>query len=389
MNVSVWRYPNGMERTTAQTVAINEQNVLLVRPDTESYPGGGGRRGSIVIVADPSRGNLQFYHVTQAIDAVYAAMDTSGYPGWWVQATVESFRDVSVTGNWVKAAGTADTNTPNSLDDSGAGFIADGIQVGDIAQNITDGGTAQIIVQLYSGTADGNTANKLIDSGETFDGTKGFVGAIDSDTTLSIVDAAGDDLDLCPDGNEDYQIYRASGAVLSDTTLLLGTTNRTDPTFVDLVPDGNELYQIVSAARAAQQWILNTTFIERAIARTDGGTGCEVYLQDAHQMEGLILIISETAAGLVTSANAGTDDILESFSFQEEDGRAFPSARTIVLNKALIEKRIASYLGGSDTAVFVRRSRWSGSMLRVYVTAPPPPTPPPTPPPPTPPPVAP
>ena len=82
---------------------------------------------------------------------------------------------------------------------------------------------------IATGTADGNPANKLIDSGASFsaaltsgtfiqkrdiavnttDSTAAFIGAVDSTTTLSLVDAANSNSDVFPDGNENYEIYRA------------------------------------------------------------------------------------------------------------------------------------------------------------------------------------
>ena len=79
---------------------------------------------------------------------------------------------------------------------------------------------------IATGTADGNTSNKLVDSGALFttvkggvqkrdvavnttDGTACFVQAIDSATTLSLADASNVASDTFPDGNENYEIYRA------------------------------------------------------------------------------------------------------------------------------------------------------------------------------------
>ena len=82
---------------------------------------------------------------------------------------------------------------------------------------------------VVTGTADGNTANKLVDSSASFsavltsgtfiqkrdvavnttDSTAAFVGAVDGATTLSLVDAANSNSDVFPDGNENYEIYRA------------------------------------------------------------------------------------------------------------------------------------------------------------------------------------
>lgn len=85
---------------------------------------------------------------------------------------------------------------------------------------------------VVTGTADGNTANKLIDSTKNFvdglgesgvfiqkrdiavnitDSTAAFIKEVDSGagTTLSLVDAANSNVDVFPDGNENYEIYRA------------------------------------------------------------------------------------------------------------------------------------------------------------------------------------
>ena len=103
---------------------------------------------------------------------------------------------------------------------------------------------------ISTGTADGNTANKLIDSTASFrfgdgvqgrdiavnttDNTAAFLGGIDSDTTLSLVDINNSSVDTFPDGNETYEIYRAvifksvqSGTLLPvqvDRVFKLGTT---------------------------------------------------------------------------------------------------------------------------------------------------------------------
>ena len=85
---------------------------------------------------------------------------------------------------------------------------------------------------VVTGTADGNTANKLIDSTKNFvdglnesgifiqkrdiavnitDSTAAFIKEVDSGagTTLSLVDVANSNVDVFPDGNETYEIYRA------------------------------------------------------------------------------------------------------------------------------------------------------------------------------------
>ena len=75
----------------------------------------------------------------------------------------------------LKSSGTADTNTVNTLTDSGATFSTDGVVAGMVVYNTTDG-------------------------------TQGIVGTVTSETVLQIVDSNGDALDLFPDGDEDYEV---------------------------------------------------------------------------------------------------------------------------------------------------------------------------------------
>tara|TARA_R110002167_G_scaffold11711_4_gene50959 strand:+ start:205 stop:795 length:591 start_codon:yes stop_codon:yes gene_type:complete len=104
------------------------------------------------------------------------------------------------------ATGTADTNTANKLIDSGADFTVTGggLQIRDVAVNTTDS-------------------------------TACFVGAIDSATTLSLKTIANANSDTFPDGDENYEIYRAvlfqnipAGTFLPvavDRVFALGTTS--------------------------------------------------------------------------------------------------------------------------------------------------------------------
>lgn len=73
------------------------------------------------------------------------------------------------------SAGNADTNTLNKLEDSTATFQSNGVVAGTIVYNTTDG-------------------------------TKGTVSNVDSETVLSIVNAAGSIVDLFPLGTEAYEV---------------------------------------------------------------------------------------------------------------------------------------------------------------------------------------
>lgn len=93
-----------------------------------------------------------------------------GTQGYIYDATYGTFAILEL-----KSSGTADTNTANKLEDSGATFTTDGVVAGMVVYNTTDS-------------------------------TQGVVSAVDSQTVLSIVDGAGTALDLFPDGNETYEV---------------------------------------------------------------------------------------------------------------------------------------------------------------------------------------
>jgi hypothetical protein len=92
---------------------------------------------------------------------------TNGYIWNSLYSTFSQIKQFSI--------GTADTNTLNKLEDSGATFVTDGVVAGTIVYNTTDG-------------------------------TKGTVSAVDSQIVLSIVDSAGAAYDLFPLGTEAYEV---------------------------------------------------------------------------------------------------------------------------------------------------------------------------------------
>tara|TARA_R110002073_G_scaffold335826_1_gene529145 strand:+ start:962 stop:1546 length:585 start_codon:yes stop_codon:yes gene_type:complete len=101
------------------------------------------------------------------------------------------------------STGTANENATNKLKVSTADFTVDGVQVRDIAVNTTDS-------------------------------TAAFIGVIDNSTTLSLVDISNSSVDVFPDGDETFEIYRAvlfqnvqAGTLLPiqvDRVFALGTT---------------------------------------------------------------------------------------------------------------------------------------------------------------------
>ena len=102
------------------------------------------------------------------------------------------------------STGTANSNIANRLVDTNAQFIIDGVQIRDIAVNTTDS-TAAFCSSLH-----------------------------DSGSQITLVDINNSSVDVFPDGNETYEIYRAvlfqnvqAGTLLPvqvDRVFALGTT---------------------------------------------------------------------------------------------------------------------------------------------------------------------
>tara|TARA_R100000008_G_scaffold83505_1_gene69024 strand:- start:782 stop:1732 length:951 start_codon:yes stop_codon:yes gene_type:complete len=109
---------------------------------------------------------------------------------------------INIPGSTLRFSGTANVNTTNKLVDT-----TRPLQI-----NPTRGSFVQ---SLEAAPSQGQVADQGVQVGDvvynTTDWTVGLVKAVDSATTLSIMDADGADLDLFPDGNETYSIYQANG----------------------------------------------------------------------------------------------------------------------------------------------------------------------------------
>ncbi len=94
-----------------------------------------------------------------------------------------------------------------------------------LSVSVSGGAVTRMMVPDLTGTADADVSNSLSCSTATFetdlvqpgdelynldDNTKGYVGAVSSETVLTCVDGDGNALDLFPDGDEDYVIHMLS-----------------------------------------------------------------------------------------------------------------------------------------------------------------------------------
>ncbi len=124
---------------------------------------------------------------------------------------------------------------------------------------------ALVDTEKKTGTADFDAANKLHDTGEFLsgaiwvvgrrvfnvtDGTWGWVKARDDDDTLSIMDAAGADLDLFPDGDEDYVIEPA--------------VIKTEPTQYDLLATKSARLQVYGVAALTNYKVWHNLLVTKA-----------------------------------------------------------------------------------------------------------------------------
>ena len=107
-------------------------------------------------------------NITQSCPSGFYAGGATNSPDSTFNITDTSAEDLAF--GVTHSTGTATTNTLNKLVDTGATFITDGVQIGSIVANTTDG-------------------------------TYGYVTAVDSETSLSL------DTDIFPDGNENYKVY--------------------------------------------------------------------------------------------------------------------------------------------------------------------------------------
>lgn len=117
-----------------------------------------------------------------------------------------------------------------------------------------DSAGKRVMVPDITGTADANVLNSLSATGLTFqtdlvqrwdklynhdDNTTGYVKAVSSETVLTCMDADGNDLDLFPDGNEDFTIHGRSPVGLGAFSGIIGAVyNDSGSDFYDFYQTG-------------------------------------------------------------------------------------------------------------------------------------------------------
>ena len=115
--------------------------------------------------------------------------------------------DVNIPGPALQFSGTANGNVVNKLIDT-TRPIQVNPSIGGFTQTLQNSPNQNQVAFGGQGVQIGDVVYN------TTANTVGIVGAVDSDTTLSIInpDGSGANLDLFPNGNEPYSIYQANGS---------------------------------------------------------------------------------------------------------------------------------------------------------------------------------
>ena len=145
------------------------------------------------------------------------------YNGTYYMVSANKFYEVDAAGSSTER-GTLNTSLGQVRMDHNGAFNGKQIMIVDGTNGYIYNSEYQTFAQIKqfsASNADTNTVNKLVDSGATFvtdgvvagvvvynttDGTKGTVSAVDSETSLSIINSAGTAYDLFPLGTEAYEV---------------------------------------------------------------------------------------------------------------------------------------------------------------------------------------
>jgi hypothetical protein len=137
---------------------------------------------------DPNNYPLTVDNINVTLDITSDIHAGSEKASTWYQIWITANAAGTIAGKLVPdLSSTADADVLNSLSDSAATFVTDKVQPGDRIYNTTDN-------------------------------TVGYVKAVSSETVLTCKDSAGADLDLFPDGNENYVIHILSPTLDSGYT---------------------------------------------------------------------------------------------------------------------------------------------------------------------------
>ena len=151
------------------------------------------------------------------------------------------------------ASGTATSDTTNKLVDSGATFVADGVVVGDIAYNVTDG--SQAAITAVANTELSFASDLFPDGNENYAirkekqlnataGTQTTVAALINETSLTltadIFDSPtlfNDNFTIEPPATEVYDFGKAFTSTVTAGDILENTTANTSETVTQVIDD--------------------------------------------------------------------------------------------------------------------------------------------------------
>ena len=231
--------------------------------------------------------------------------------------------DVNIPGPALQFSGTANGNVVNKLIDT-TRPIQVNPSIGGFTQTLQNSPNQNQVAFGGQGVQIGDVVYN------TTANTVGIVGAVDSDTTLSIInpDGSGANLDLFPNGNEPYSIYQANGSpfnngdsfgfralvgagLLRSTNASAGYTNAADQA---IVASGGTIFDIMNQTGGTPLTFTMTTVGGEASSLLVATAG----KFSASSLVGRTVIFDQTAMRNVTAfGNTGT--LGATFTFEAAD----------------------------------------------------------------------
>ena len=231
--------------------------------------------------------------------------------------------DVNIPGPALQFSGTANGNVVNKLIDT-TRPIQVNPSIGGFTQTLQNSPNQNQVAFGGQGVQIGDVVYN------TTANTVGIVGAVDSDTTLSIInpDGSGANLDLFPNGNEPYAIYQANGSpfnngdsfgfralvgagLLRSSNASAGYTNATNQA---IVASGGTIFDIMNQTGGTPLTFTMTTVGGEASSLLVATAG----KFSASSLVGRTVIFDQTAMRNVTAfGNTGT--LGATFTFEAAD----------------------------------------------------------------------
>ena len=233
--------------------------------------------------------------------------------------------DVNIPGPALQFSGTANGNVVNKLIDT-TRPIQVNPSIGGFTQTLQNSPNQNQVAFGGQGVQIGDVVYN------TTANTVGIVGAVDSDTTLSIInpDGSGADLDLFPNGNEPYSIYQANGSpfnngdsfgfralvgagLLRSTNASAGYTNAADQA---IVASGGTIFDIMNQTGGTPLTFTMTTVGGEASSLLVATAG----KFSANSLVGRTVIFDQAAMRNVTAfGNTGTGGATFTFEAADEN----------------------------------------------------------------------